>query len=230
MQDERHDRRVAGFLDHLERNERLPDVGEGLGDDVVDTRVRGPADLLLEHRSHHATRLLVVREQVRVADVAGEERAALRRDLLRDRESLAVERFEQVLLADDSHLLAVRVVGERLDHVGAGMNEVSVQLRHDLRMVEHDLGHERARLEVSPALELEEVTLRADDRALLEPFQETATHVLHHCSPDCTSERTGSRSGGTVSPSPVNGTCSRTRSCARFVPLPSLAGPRRSTA
>jgi hypothetical protein len=31
-------------------------------------------------------------------------------------------------------------------------------------MVEHHLRHERARLEIAPALELEDVALRADDR------------------------------------------------------------------
>ena len=45
------------------------------------------------------------------------------------------------------------------------MDELAVQLGHQLRVVEHDLGHERTRLQVSPPLEFEEVALRADDRA-----------------------------------------------------------------
>ena len=67
-------------------------------------------------------------EDVRVADVAGEERAGLVGDLLRERERVPVQLLEQVLLADDAHLLAVRVVGERLDDVGARVHELAMEL------------------------------------------------------------------------------------------------------
>ena len=39
-------------------------------------------------------------------------------------------------------------------------------------MLEHDLGHVGSRLEVAAALELEQVTLGADDGALVEPFEQ----------------------------------------------------------
>ena len=80
-------------------------------------------------------------------------------------ERLAVERLEQVLLADHLQLLAVPVVGERLDDVGSRPHELDVQLAHDVRVLEHDLGDEAARLEIAPPLELEQVALGADDRA-----------------------------------------------------------------
>ncbi len=83
-------------------------------------------------------------------------------------ERLAVERLEQVLLADDLQLLAVAVVGERLDDVGSRPRELDVQLADDVGVLEHDLGHEAAGLEIPPPLELEEVALGADDRAGLE--------------------------------------------------------------
>ena len=45
------------------------------------------------------------------------------------------------------------------------MDEIAMQLRHDFRMLEHDLGHEGAGLQVAAPLELEHVALGADDRA-----------------------------------------------------------------
>ena len=90
-------------------------------------------------------------EDVRVADVAGEEGAVLEGDLLRERERLAVERLEQILLADHLQLLAVPVVGERLDDVGSRSHELDVELTHDVGVLEHDLGDEAARLEIARA-------------------------------------------------------------------------------
>jgi hypothetical protein len=43
------------------------------------------------------------------------------------------------------------------------VDEIAVELRHRLGMLEHDLGDERARLEIPPALELEDVSFGADD-------------------------------------------------------------------
>ena len=83
----------------------------------------------------------------------------------------AVDLLEQVLLADDPHLLPVRVVRERLDDVRAGADELAVELRDDLGLLEHDLGDERAGLQIPAALELEEVPLGADHRALVEPLE-----------------------------------------------------------
>ena len=148
---------------------------------------------------------------VRVADVAGEEHAALGCDLLRDRERLPVELLEEMLLADDPHLLAVRVVRERLHDVGARVHEVAVQLRDDLGMIEHDLGNERARLHIAAPLELEEVALGADDGAVAR----AARGALRSRAPSCQSEpaRGPVRGrGARVSPASVKGTRSRTRS------------------
>mgnify|MGYP003287594989 CR=1 FL=1 len=170
----RHDRGEPGSLDLLERETRLLRVGERLGDDVVDARLGGPADLLLEHRASSALRLLIPGiEDIRVADIACEESAALGRDLLRERERLAVDLLEQVLLADQPHLLPVRVVRERLDDVGARVDELPVQLRDEIGMLEHDLRYECAGLEVTAPLELEEITLGADHVPALESLEQT---------------------------------------------------------
>ena len=134
-------------------------------------------DLLLEHPAHGLLRLLVsVDIDVRVADVSGEKRAGLFGDLLRDGERLAVDLLEQVLLADDPHLLAVRVVRERLDDVRARANELAVELRDDVRLLEHDFWDERACLEISAPLELEEIALGADHRAFVEPLEKPLAH------------------------------------------------------
>ena len=66
----------------------------------------------------------------------------------------------------------MRVVRERLDDVGARVHELAVQLRDELGMIEHDLGDERAGLEVAPPLELEEVALGADHRPRLQALQQ----------------------------------------------------------
>ena len=130
----------------LEREQRLAEPADGLGDDEVDVGVERPADLLLERAAHQGVGCRVVRlVDVGVGEVAGEQRAALVRHLLGDRQRLTVERLQDVLLADHLQLLAMAVVGERLDHVRAGVHELPVQLAHHLGMVEHDLGHVRRR-------------------------------------------------------------------------------------
>ena len=84
----------------------------------------------------------------------------------------AVDRLEVVLAADHAQLLAVRVVGERLDDIGAGVDEIAVQLRDRVRVLEHHLGDEGAGLQVAAALELEDVALGADHGAVLEALQQ----------------------------------------------------------
>ena len=168
----RDDRREAGLLDHVERDQGLLGVRERLRDDEVDSGLGRPRGLFLEHRTHRATRLVVLGEDVRVREVAGEERARLVCDLARQLERTAVQRLEQMLLADDPHLLAVAVVREGLNDVGARVHELAVQLRDDLRMVEDDLGDEGAGLEVAAALALEEVALGADHGSRLETLEQ----------------------------------------------------------
>ena len=46
--------------------------------------------------------------------------------ILGDPQGLLVERLEQLFLADQPHLLAVAVVGEGFDYVGAGTREFDV--------------------------------------------------------------------------------------------------------
>jgi hypothetical protein len=65
----------------------------------------------------------------------------------------------------------VGVIREGRNDVRAGVDEIPVQLRHDLGMLEDGLGHERTRLHVTTPLELEEIALGADHRASPEPFE-----------------------------------------------------------
>ncbi len=161
------------LLDDVERDQRLLRPRERLADDEVDAGVDRPADLLLEHRAHGLVRRGIRRVvDVGVADVAGEERAGLRRDGLRDLERPAVDRLQILLAADHAKLLAMRVVGERLDDVGARVDEIAMELRDDLGMLEHDLGHERAGLQIAAALELEHVAFGADHGPLVEALQQ----------------------------------------------------------
>ena len=97
---ERDHRRQTGRLNRLEGEERLLTEREGLTHDVVHAGVDRPRDLLLEHRPNRGSRVGVVDEHIRVADVAREQRAGLVGDVLRERERLPVELLEQVLLVD----------------------------------------------------------------------------------------------------------------------------------
>ena len=64
------------------------------------------------------------------------------------------------------------VVGESLDDIGAGVNELAVQPGDELGMLEHDLGHVGAGLQIAAPLELEQIALGADHRSLVEPFEQ----------------------------------------------------------
>ena len=156
----------AGGLRDLERRQRLAGVVERLADDHVGAALDGPAHHLLEHAAHLglAGGVLGVPD-VGVRDVAGHEVAgSLVGDLPGDLECGPVQRLEQVLLADDPHLLAVTVVGERLDDVGAGALEVDVQGPERVRVLQGDLGDELTGAQVAAALQLEQETLGTDHR------------------------------------------------------------------
>ena len=173
---QREDCRQPGALDRLESQERLRAVREGLSDHVVDAGLGGPTDLLLEHGADPAAGFLVRCIDVRVADVAGKERATLLGDLLGEHERLAVQPREHLLLADQAELDAVGVVREGLNDVGARVDELAVELRHELRVIQHDLGHVGAGLEVAAPLQLEEVALGADHGAVRKPLEQTGSH------------------------------------------------------
>jgi hypothetical protein len=72
----------------------------------------------------------------------------------------------------------VTVVGERLNHVGAGVHELPVQPLHYLRVIQHDLGNERSRLKVAPPLALEKVTFCAHDSAMLQGLEQIRHAIL----------------------------------------------------
>ena len=170
---ERDDGGLLRLEDDVEGDQRFLSPRECLADDVIDAGIDRPADLFLEHRAHGLVRRRIGGvEDVRVADVAGEERAGLRRDRLGDLQRPAVDRLEIALASYHAQLLAMRVVGERLDDIRAGVHEIAMQLRHDLGMLEHDLRDERAGLQVAAALELEHVALGADHGPLVEAFQQ----------------------------------------------------------
>src|SRR5215470_2121493 len=72
------------------------------------------------------------------------------------------------------------IVGQCLDDVRAGVNEIAMELCDDLRMFEHDLGHESAGLKVAAALKLEHVAFGANHRALVETLQQRRSRDSGH--------------------------------------------------
>ena len=85
------------------------------------------------------------------------------------------------------------VIGERLDHVGAGAHELAVELAHRLGGVEHHLRHVRPGLEVAAPLQLEQITLGADHWPLGQPLQQS---FPGHCALPCLLWRVGWPRGG----------------------------------
>src|SRR3984893_14001742 len=66
----------------------------------------------------------------------------------------------------------MRVVGEGLDGVGAGVHEVAVKLTHDLGVVDDDLGDEGASLQIAASLTFEQISLGTDDRPAAQPLHQ----------------------------------------------------------
>ena len=171
MNGEVDDRALAGGLDRFEREQSLADEGDGLGDDIVHAFVDGPAHLLVEHAAHLAGRLRVaVHEDVGVGHIAGDQRVAPLRGFPRQAQRGAVHLLQRVLLADDTELLAMGVVGEGQHDVGACVQEVAVELSHDLRVLQNRLRHVGAGGEITATLDLEQIALGADDGSSRQPF------------------------------------------------------------
>jgi hypothetical protein len=159
---QRDDRGQRGSLDRLGSEQRFTGVGEGLGDDEVHARFDRPADLLVEHAARRRMRFRIVRVvDAGVAQVAGEQRAGVVCDSFRDVQRLPVDPLEVVLAPDDLHLLAMRVVGERLHDIGSGMHEIAMQHLDEFRMLEHDFRDESASLQIAAPLELEQIAFGA---------------------------------------------------------------------
>jgi hypothetical protein len=81
----------------------------------------------------------------------------------------------------------MRVVRERLHNVGPGVDELTVQLGDQERLLEDDLRHEGARLQVPASLELEQVPLGADHRPGSQPITQPAqdNHLDAESLPTC---------------------------------------------
>ena len=182
VQRKRDDGGLAGLLHDLQRRQRLGEPAECFADDEIDVGFRRPTDLLLEHGPRLLMRLGIVDfVNIRVADIAGEQAAELVRHATRDRERIAVHRLEQIFLADQTQLFAVGIIGKRLDDVGARTGKIAMKLAHHIRLFEHDLRHERARLNIAAPLQLEEVALGTNDGSRIEPFKQAQLTFPGRC-------------------------------------------------
>jgi hypothetical protein len=72
----------------------------------------------------------------------------------------------------------VRVVRERLDDVRPRVDELAVQLTHEVRFLEYDLRDECAGLKVTASLELEQIPLGADHGSVAEPILQPAHDAI----------------------------------------------------
>ena len=71
------------------------------------------------------------------------------------------------------------VVGEGQHDVGARVQEVAVQLGHDLRVVQHRLRHVGACGKIAAPLDLEQIALGADDGPCCQPLEQARS--AGHC-------------------------------------------------
>jgi hypothetical protein len=164
----------AERLADVEGDQRLAHEVVGLRDHEVHALLDRPSDLLLVLRAHDRARGVGFTriERPGVADVARHERAALRSHLVGDPHRLAVHGLQVAVTAHIGELLPVRVVGQRHHDVGAGPQELPVQLADGVRLIQDDFGNERARLDVAAPLELEDVALGADHDAVRQALGE----------------------------------------------------------
>src|SRR5271166_986485 len=97
-----------------------------ISDDVVDTRLGRPSDLLLEHRAHLPVRVCVPGfENVGVGDVTRDQRAAFSGDFLGDGERGAVNWLEIALPVDQAQFFPMRIISEGLNDVGSCAQEIA---------------------------------------------------------------------------------------------------------
>ncbi len=182
MHGESNDRRQPRGLHDLECDRCLAIPIDRLRDEKIRALLDSPTNLLLEHRSDSRVSPGVVGfVGIGVADIAGHQAAMTVGDILGDPQGLTVDRFQNLLAADNLELLAMSVVGERLHHIAARMNKILVQAGYDIRVLEHDFRYKGACLKVSTAFEFKEVAFRADDRAGVEPFEQ----AMFRCRLDC---------------------------------------------
>ena len=125
-------------------------------------------------------------------------------------------------------LLAVRVVGERLDDVRARMHEFAVQLRHDLGVLQHDLRDEGAGLQIAAPLELEQIAFGADHRAAFRAVPAALRSRAHHVRTNELDDRL--EIGRNRLSGVGEGNALADELVARAVPAPRAGDPRRSTA
>ena len=93
-------------------------------------------------------------------------------DLASDAHGITVDLVDLARQPHGRELVVARVEGHRLQDLRAGTQELAVQLRERVGMLDDDLGRERPRLNVPTLLELEQVSAVAQHRAFREPFQD----------------------------------------------------------
>ena len=163
----------------LDEQDRLPHERERLADPEVHA---AGVDLVLELPVEQRPDVVGARRVggvvgPREAEVAGDERVALGRDLPRDLHGVAVDVVDLAREADRRELVVARVERHRLEHVDPRAQELAVQLLQRVGVLDHDLGRERPRLHVPALLQLQQVAAVAQHGALGEPFQDALRHV-----------------------------------------------------
>ena len=129
---ERDERGQPEFVAHLEPDQCLAEKVVGLADDEVDALFLGPAELLAVLLAHDRTGVDRVGrvEAPGVADVASDQGATSQApdfigDFVGDADGLPVQQLQLTVAPDIAQLLAMRVIGERDHHVGAGPQELA---------------------------------------------------------------------------------------------------------
>ena len=81
-----------------------------------------------------------------------------------------------VVPAHRGQLLAAPVEGHDLQHLGAGVEKLDVELPDGLRVIQDEVGREGTGRSVSPAFQLDDVATVTEDGARGQPFQDVSIH------------------------------------------------------
>jgi hypothetical protein len=176
----RHHHREPGCLGALDEQQRFSQEGERLPDPEV--RWSG-VELILELAVEESPDVIVTGALGRVVgprerEVARDQRIAFRRDLARDPDRVPVDLVDRALHPHGRELVVAGVEGHGLEHLGTGAEELTMELRESVRMLDDHFRREGTRLDVATLLELQQVAAVAQDRSFGETLQDPLRHAI----------------------------------------------------
>ena len=162
------------LLDGLQTETGLSQIPEGLSDDEVDPLLG--LDLLLEHGRHQIPGAGAVRLPFPGGAEVPRHQGLVSRHLPADLGGLPVDLDGLVVPAHRGQLLAAPVEGHDLQHLGAGVEKLDVELPDGLGVIQDEVGREGTGRSVSPAFQFDDVATVTEDGSRGQPIQDVSIH------------------------------------------------------